>query len=307
MVTSQHLPLSYGMKCGLCYDTDSIKVEKMLLTGKYNHMANTPVTWERLTNSEKTKNADLSFLINPTVGADSMNPNKEKEINIFLKEHGCKYPIIKGYGMTEVGSAASVCISHECNKIGSVGIPFVAMNFSIVDLDTGKELPYGEQGEICMSGPSVMMGYFNNKEATEGVLKVHEDGNLWMHSGDLGHIDEDGFIFIDGRLKRMITNYVGFKIFAPQVEQVLSGCKSVEKCCVIGAPDKEYGAGQIAVAYVILKEGCPENIEEIRTLCQKNLPDYSVPTDFVFVKEFPYTSAAKVDYRTLEKQYAETH
>lgn len=307
MVISLHAPLCFGVRCGLCYDTDLSKIENMLLTGRYNHMANTPVLWERLTSSERTKQADLSFLINPTVGADSMSTAKEKEINKFLKEHGCKCPITQGYGMTEVGSGASICLSYECRKTGSVGIPFVAMNFSVVDLDTGKELPYGEQGEICMSGPSVMLGYFNNQEATEGVLKVHEDGNLWMHSGDLGHIDEDGFIFIDGRLKRMIIDHHGFKIFAPQVEQVLSECKSVEKCSIIGVPDKEYGVGQIAVAYVILKDGYAEDVKELRSVCENGLPDYCVPSNFVFVKDFPYTSAAKVDYRTLEKQYCETH
>jgi len=301
LVFSQHGPLSMGMCCGLCYETELNKVENMLLNGKYNHMANTPVIWERLMGSDRTKQADLSFLINPSVGADSMNVNKEKEINIFLEEHGCKYPIIKGYGMTEVGSAVSVCLSHECSKIGSVGIPFVAMNVTVVDLDTGKELPYGEQGEICMSGPSVMLGYFKNQAATEEVLKVHEDGQLWMHSGDLGHMDEDGFIFIDGRIKRMIIDHHGFKIFAPHVEQALSVCESVEKCCVVGAPDKQYGAGQIAVAYVILKQGCSADVDELKAVCEKEVPSYCVPSEFMFVDEFPYTSAAKVDYRALER------
>ena len=203
--------------------------------------------------------------------------------------------------MTEVASAVAVTFSNDCNKIGSVGIPFTHTTISIFDTETEEELRYGERGEVCISGPNVMKGYYNNPQETAKVLKVHKDGNVWMHSGDIGHMDEDGFLFIDGRVKRMIVNHHSFKIFAPEIEKTLSKHPGVEKCCVVGAPDTEYHAGQIAVAFIIVKTGCTVTEEELRELCKQNLPEYYMPQKFIFTEKFPYTSAAKVDYRKLEE------
>ena len=122
-----------------------------------------------------------------------------------------------------------------------------------------------------------MSGYFNCPEETEKVLKRHKDGKLWMHSGDLGHMDEDGFIFIDGRIKRMLIDHVGFKTFAPQVEQVLSQCDCVDKCCVVGLPDPNYDVGQIAVAYAVVKTDEERAIAAMKQACKAALPEYSVP------------------------------
>lgn len=304
LICSQHMPLCLGTTAHLCFDLEIEKVEKQLLKYKVNHMANTPLMWEQLTKSEKAKKSDLSFIIAPMVGADSLDANKEKEINQFLKNHNCKYNLLKGYGMTEVSSGVCLTANNCVNRLGSVGIPFPLTDVSIFDIDTGEELKYGEQGEICIKGPSVMLGYFDNKIENKKVLKTHKDGSIWLHSGDLGHIDEDGFLFIDGRIKRMIIDHTGFKIFAPVVESVISQHSFIEKCCVVGAKDKKYNVGQIPVAFVIPKENTnTEELEkEILHLCEKNLPSYSLPQRIVFKDSFPYTSANKVDYRALEKE-----
>ncbi len=304
LICSQHMPLCFGTAAYLCFDLEIEKVEKQLLKYKVNHMANTPLMWEQLTKSEKAKKSDLSFIIGPIVGADSLDVNKEKEINQFLKNHNCKYNLLKGYGMTEVSSGVCVTPNNEVNKLGSVGVPFSLMNVSIFDIETQEELKYGEQGEICIKGPSVMLGYFNNEEENKNILRTHSNGEVWLHSGDLGHIDEDGFLFIDGRIKRMIIDHTGFKIFAPVVESVISKNTCVEKCCVVGAKDKEHNVGQIPVAFVILKENADakEAEKEILHLCEKELPSFSLPQKIVFKESFPYTSANKVDYRALEKE-----
>ena len=240
---------------------------------------------------------------NPVVGADTLSPEKENEINTYLKEHNASCEIMKGYGMTEVCAAVSVSTPTH-NKLGSVGIPFVDTSISIFNPDTGEELPYNQRGEVCISGPSVMQGYFNQPEETAKVLKLHADGKLWMHSGDLGHMDEDGFLFIDGRIKRMLIDHMGFKTFAPQVEQVLSKCTCVEKCCVVGVPDPNFGVGQITVAYVVLKKAAMNAEEEMRKACTENLPAHSMPEKFIPIASLPYTSAGKVDYRALENMCA---
>lgn len=304
LICSQHLPLCCGMRLHLCYDLKLEKIEETLLKNRLNHMANTPVMWEHLTNSKQAQKTDFSFLFNPTVGADTLDVEKEKKINAFLEEHGCKFKINKGYGMTEVSSAISACISIDCNKLGSVGIPFPKITVSIFDLDTEKELPYEEQGEICISGPSVMLGYYNNDEETNKVLKTHSDGTVWMHSGDFGHMDEDDCLFIDGRIKRMLIDHHGFKIFTPAIEKAIQQVSGVEKCCVVGIKDKQYKVGQAPVAFIISDKSVfdDELLNNMKNKCHSELPDYAVPAKFIFVDKFPYTSASKVDYRALEQE-----
>lgn len=304
LICSQHMPLSLGVKAHLCFELDVKKIEKQLKKTRANHMANTPIVWEQLTNGKTAKNMDFSFIIAPTVGADSLSVQKEEEINIFLKNHGCKYKLQKGCGMTEVSSGVCITPNNDVNKVGSVGIPFNLTSIGIFDIETGKELPYGEQGEICMRGPSVMLGYYKNDVANREVLRKHSDGWTWMHSGDLGHMDEDGFLYIDGRIKRMIINHMCFKIFAPVVETAIYAVPEVEKCCVVGAKDTVHNVGQVPIAFVILKNnGDSDRVrKDIMASCEKQLPTYSYPSNIVFVNEFPYTSAGKVDYRQLEKE-----
>ena len=304
LICTHHIPLTVGMRCALCMELDLKKIEAKFIRGRHNHIANTPVSWEQMIHSEKLQKADLSFLKNPVVGADTLQPAKELEINAFLKQHGAKCEIVKGYGMTEVCAAVSVC-APPYNRLGSVGIPFLNTTISIFDPDTGNELSYDQQGEICISGPSVMLGYFNHPEETEKVLKLHKDGKLWMHSGDLGHMDADGFIFIDGRIKRMLIDHMGFKTFAPQVEQVLSQCDCIEKCCVVGRPDPNYDVGQIAVAYAVVKTDEERARAEMKQACKAALPEHSVPARYIILDALPYTPAGKVDFRALERMIGE--
>lgn len=302
LICSQHMPFSLGLTTYLCFDLEIEKVEKQLLKNKINHMANTPLMWEQLINSKRVENMDMSFIIAPTVGADSLDISKEKRINEFLKKHNCAFKICKGYGMTEVSSGICITPNNEVNKLGSVGIPFNLTTVAVFDLETEKELTYGEQGEICIKGPSVMLGYYKNEKENREILRKHADGQIWLHSGDLGHMDEDGFVFIDGRIKRMIIDSMGFKIFAPVVENVIYDVLEVEKCCVVGAKDTVNNVGQIPIAFIIPKKDTDKNIlrKAIMKVCAEQLPTYSYPSKIIFKENFPYTSAAKVDYRKLE-------
>lgn len=304
-IFSMHIPLSLGMICKLViYDPQLIAVQTV--KDKYNHIAGNPLMWENVIHLSEAQSCDFSHLIAPITGADYMSLKLENEINDFLKTHGCKWNICQGYGLTE--TAAGICINQGdgCTKLGSVGIPFIDTIISIFDSDTQNELKYGETGEVCIAGPSVMLGYFNNKAATDDMIKIHKDGIYWLHTGDLGHMDNDGFLFIDGRIKRMFVYYNGAKVFPPVIEKIIIQSKSVENCVVVGKQDPCHAVGQVPVAFVILRSDCKDSvdcvIDELNMLCKNKLPDYECPVEWNFVTSFPRTPVGKVDYRKLEQR-----
>lgn len=304
LIMSMHLPLSYGMVCKITvYDPETIALDTV--KNSYNHIMANPLVWETVIHLPEAQNKDFSYLIAPTTGADYMSPKLEKEINLFLKSRGCKWGICQGYGLTEVASGISVNILQESNKPGSVGIPFINTKVSIFDVDSGVELLYGEVGEVCISGPTVMLGYYKNKNATDEMIRTHTDGTVWLHSGDLGRMDEDGFLFIEGRIKRMFVQYNGAKVFPPIIEKVIMQNDAVEKCCVIGMNDPVHTVGKIPVANIVLQEkfrGQEKDVEEkLKFLCFQKLPDYAQPVEWTFMDSFPVTSIGKVDYRALEQ------
>ena len=244
-------------------------------------------------------------MIAPTVGGDAMDKKLEVEANEFLRKHGCTSEIVKGYGLTEVcgGVAGTV---PENNQIGSVGIPFVHTIISIFDPETGEELTYNEHGEICVTGPNTMLKYYNNDEATKEMLRVHDDGRIWVHTGDLGYMDEMGSLFIIDRIKRMIVRHDGFKIFPSLVEDVILLHPAVESVKVVGIADKEHRQGRLPKAHIVLKEQYRENTqeiyEEIKKLCEEKLPEYSQPVAYKFRDALLFTGLGKVDYLQLEAE-----
>lgn len=300
-----HLPLSCGMEVILIPQFDPNKFDELLLENKPNHMVGVPSHYGNIIHSKKLKNEDLSYVIAPTVGGDKMDENLEKETNEFLREHNCEYKVVKGYGMTEVNAAVAACTSNETNKIGSVGIPFPNTTISIFDPKTGEELGYNEQGEVCITGPNTMIGYFNNDEETNKILRKHEDGNVWVHSGDIGYMDADGNLYIVDRLKRMIIRPDGFKIFPSLIEDVVVKHPLVQSCKVVGLRDLSFSQGKLPKVHVVLNETDhnPEDIEnEILMLCEQQLPEYYWPCEIEFNESLPLTPIGKIDYLKLEKE-----
>ena len=251
------------------------------------------------------KNADLSFLITPAVGGDGMNIKLEKKANVFLKQHRAPNSIIKGYGLTEQCSLAAACI-NDINEIGSVGIPLPQNIISIFEPDTGEELQYNQRGEVCISGPTTMLGYFNNEKATNEIIRVHEDGRDWIHTGDIGYMSEDGMLFIDGRIKRMIIRNDGFKVFPFNIETAIKSHEDVEECIVVGVRDSKYSQGYLPMAHIVLKRQHDKSErlirKEILNLCREKLPEYAQPINLKFRKELPYTSIGKVDFVALQEE-----
>ena len=255
-------------------------------------------------NDPKLKDMDLSELKYVVAGGEAMDATAEAELNAFLKDHGADIQVTKGYGCTEFTSVVTYTYP-EVNFLHSVGIPFPFVNVKIVDPDTNEELPCGERGEICVTGPSLMLGYYKNQEATDEVIKVHADGQRWFHMGDLGFVDEDGIVFITGRIKRIIMTKGDdgnvTKMFPDRIENAVNKCEDVNASCVIGVKDDErihYPKAYIELKDVTMdKDLVRENILEI---CRKKLPNYQVPVEIEFMSELPRTERGKIDYKALD-------
>lgn len=300
-----HLPLSMGMKVILMPKFDPTKFDEILLKHKPNYMAGVPSHYGYLLKSKKMKNADLSFIKTPIVGGDKMDYTLEKEVNMFLKEHNCKTKIIKGYGMSEVDAAVSVCINGEINKLKSVGIPLSHSNIGIFNPETNEEVSYNQEGEVRISGPNVMLGYFNNKEEEQKILYTDADGVKWIRSGDLGYFDEDALLYVKGRYKEMIIRPDGFKVYPSSIEDVILLHNDVAECKVVGCRDFSESQGELPKAFIIIKDTnkSPDIIlEEIKVICEKELAEYSLPFDYEIITKFPTTSIGKIDTIALKEE-----
>ena len=297
-VFSMMIPLSVGMTMIVRIPmTESIS--SLCRKFKPNHIMYGPAYWEAL--ADDNEKLDLSCLIEPMSGGDTLSANTEIKINRYLKTHGSAYPLMNGYGMSELGPAISINCKHVFEE-RSVGVPLVKTIVAAFDTDTGKELKYGEVGELCVHTPSMMMGYVKNLEETANIIKKHDDGLMWVHTGDLGFINENGFVHISGRLKRCmhcVANGVHKKVFSLDIEKALLLNGKVDRCAVVPVPDKTIN--EAPVAYIISKkEYANVDIEaELRTHCEQHLPDVYRPVRYIFVEKFPLTKVGKVDYTTL--------
>lgn len=307
LVCGIHMPMIMQQELALIPRFSPIKMGEYIKKFRPQHMIATPAFYEILIDSEEMKGFDLSFMLTLGSGGDSMNAGLEDKLNEFMKTHNLRYPLAQGYGMSEVSAAATFCVNDRYKR-GSVGIPCITTTIGIFDPETGEELGYNQPGEVCISGPSVMKGYYNNKEETEHVLRKHADGKIWVHSGDIGTVDEDGFVYIQGRVKRMITRFDGHKVFPITIESFIAEHEAVHGCSVIGVNDRERLQGQYPMAVIELNSGIDvsrrdEICREIYARCQEHLEQRGKPVAVVCIDEIPLTGMGKNDYRKLEKEY----
>ena len=298
-----HLPLVLGFTVIIIPNLDPAKLGSLVLKHKPEHMFGVPTHYQQLASDPKLRDKDLSFIINYAAGGDSLSRGAEQTVNDFLAAHGARYPIAKGYGMTEVSSAATVAAGLD-NKPGSVGIPMVNTVVAAFEPGTDQELPIGQRGELCISGPCLMKGYYNKPEETAILLRRHPDGRVWAHTGDMGYLDEDGFVFLDSRIKRMIIRHDGFKVFPSMIENVVSRHPAVHQCSVVGCADKDHTQGRLPFVYIVLKSDTTAKkkqvIRELERMCAEELPEYVQPVAYKFISSMPMTPVGKFDYRQLE-------
>ena len=292
-------PLSLGSKVILCptFDPDAI----MPYLGKFTISFAAPFHYRYLFEqfdklSEHTKQAFFGSVDGLVSGGDKIsveeNERFEKKFNTVL---------VNGYGNNEGWGCLTVNpVKH--NRYGSVGIAKYGETVIAYDNDTGKELPYGEEGEICVLANTMFLYYEGNKGDTDSVKKVHLDGKVWLHTGDLGYVDEDGFVFLKGRLRRVIVR-LGFKISAYTIEDKISEHPAVKECVAVEVKDKD--EEHVPMAFVLLNEGYNDEtavISDILKKCEKELKTHEIPKHIKIVQELPYTQNGKYDFRTLEKQ-----
>lgn len=272
--------------------------DQTILKYKPNIIACVPSLLETLTSSKKMVDADLSFIKDIVVGGDALSGKLQNKLDEFLYDHGSEAHVTCAFGLTE-SSAGNAMIPKEKVKKESIGIPIPDCVIKIVDPNTNKELPYGEVGEIVINAPTVMKGYFNDKEETDKVLKKHSDGKIWLHTGDLAYMDEDGFIFFKSRLKRMIVSS-GYNIYPGQIEEILNAHPYVKTSIAVGVPHPY--KKEVVKVYIVLNDNIELNSEvkkSIKSHCEKNIAKYALPYAYGYRKELPRTKVGKIAYRDL--------
>ncbi len=295
-----HTPLCRGMGCILIPAFSHKQFADIIKKNEPNFIVGVPTLFEALINT-KLRRTDLKSVTAVICGGDALNQTLRDKINDFLKNHGSDAKIRVGYGLTE-GSGA-VCLSPEDSFAnGIIGVPFPDTEFKIIKTDTFKKLPAGEEGEICINGPLVMMGYLGDDVETAQVIRLHDDGKAWLHTGDIGYLGEDGLIYFAQRLKRIIVSS-GYNIYPTHLESIINSHEAVLTSTVIGI-DHHY-KGQVPKAFIVLKPGYRpgKRIErEIRELLTRNVPIYALPVAYEFRDKLPHTKIGKVAFRELEKE-----
>ncbi len=311
------MPVFHGFGLGVCIHTmmvaggTSILVPRfnvksyaeLIMKNRPNFIAGVPTLFEALTRNQYLDKADLSCLKGVFSGGDSLSVELKKKFDAFLKAHNCSVRIREGYGTTECVTAS--CLTpYDKEKEGSIGIPYPDTYYMICKPGTTEPCDANEDGEICLRGPSVMLGYLDRPQETADTLRTHADGHVWLHTGDLGFMDEEGFIFFKQRIKRMIITS-GYNVYPSQIENIIDGHPAVQMSCVIGVKDP-YKMQKVK-AFVVLKEGYnPDDTvkNDILEYCKKNIAKYAMPYDVEFRSELPKTLVGKVAYTVLEKEEA---
>ena len=296
-----HTALIGGATCILIPQFNVKTYADTLIKQKPNLIPGVPTLFEALLRAESLKDADLSFLKGIFSGGDSLSPELKKKVDTFLKEHGCTEQIREGYGTTECVTAS--CLTpKDYARARSIGVPFPDTFYKIVTPGTTEEVEPNTEGEICITGPTVMLGYMDNPEETANTLRRHVDGRIWLHTGDLGYMDQDGFVYFRQRIKRMLVTS-GYNVYPSQLENIIDGHDKVLLSCVIGVKDAY--RGQKIKAYIVPMPGIEPSEElkkEILDYCACHIAKYAMPREVEFRTELPKTLVGKVAYRVLEEE-----
>ena len=292
-----HAALICGVTCILMPSFNIKTYAKLLLQKKPNFIAGVPAIFDALLNIPGLDNADLSFLCGIFCGGDTLPVSLKRRVDAFLAEHRASVQVREGYGLTESVTASCLTPKDEYRE-GSIGLPFPDTDYAIVKPGTCEFLPAGQTGEIVMTGPTLMQGYAADPEETALVLKPFPDGRTWLLTGDLGTMDEDGFVYFKGRIKRMIiTN--GYNVFPAELERVIGACEGIREVCVIGAEDPR--RGQKIKAFIVPEDGQEEAALRSRTeeALKLNVARYAQPRELIFLSKLPRTEVGKIDWRAL--------
>lgn len=304
-VANQHLPLCAGMHTLLRqFPMDLSEFDKMIIDNRPNHLILIPQLLDVLENSKLLCEEDLSYIKTAGCGGLALTAQFEERANRFFAKHKIDTFIGYGWGSTESSATAANRTNRQTTIIGTAGAPMVKNVVSAFDPETGKEFRYGEEGELCLCSPNLMMGYYNDSEMTSRVLRTHLDGSVWLHTGDLGTISEDGIVTVKGRMTRMIFVFPTAKIYPQALESAVSKVAGVQEVVFCEIPDKEHEGFFLPVCFVVPDGSC--GADEVRSniaqYCDETLPDYSCPKHIYIRDHLPLTRVGKPDIRALEKE-----
>jgi long-chain acyl-CoA synthetase len=309
------LPIFHGFGLGICCNAAFMgggksilvpqftpeTVAELIKTKRPTIIMGVPTLFDALTKNPLFQTLDLSCIRSAVCGADTLPRTVKEQFEEVVRRQGGTVQLIEGYGLTEAVTGIMATPLHAYRE-GSVGVPVSDMLAKVVAVGTTEEVPRGTEGELCVSGPAVMLGYLEQPEETAEVLKTHADGRLWLHTGDIFTMDEDGYCYFKLRLKRMIKSS-GMNVYPAQVEAVLYRHPDVSAACVIGVPDET----QIerVKAFVVLKDqakASPETAQALIQHCRESLIKWSCPREVEFREALPLTRVGKVAYTVLEKE-----
>lgn len=296
-----HTILENGARCILVPQFTIDSYAKTVIKKKPNFIAGVPTLYQALFETDKFDGQDLSFLVGVFSGGDALSPELKKRADKFLKDHNADIQIREGYGLTECVTASCVT-PFDRAKEGSIGLPLRDTQYKIVEPGSFNEKNIGEDGEIILTGPTLMLRYLDNEEETAQTLRTDENGTTWLFTGDMGYMDEEGFVYFKQRIKRMIVTS-GYNVYPSRIEDIIDKCPDVNYCCVIGVKDP-YKMQKIR-AYVVLNSGVEATDEEkqkIKDFCKPYLDRYEWPKEIEFRSELPKTLVGKVAYHTLEEE-----
>lgn len=309
------LPLFHGFGLGVCIHTcitvggvillvprfHADSFARLLVKKKPSFMAGVPTLYEALLRKDRLAKADFRHAKGIFSGGDKLPEEVKERFDALIQEKGSPVPLREGFGLTECVTASALTPA-KVNRTGSVGIPYPDTLYKVVEPGTQKTVAPGVDGEFCISGPTVMLGYLDDPAETAAVLQVHEDGRTWLHTGDLGYMDEDGFLYFKNRIKRMIK-CSGYAVYPSQIEEVLNAHVQVSLSCVIGVKD-DYRMQRIK-AFVVLREGVSPSEElrqELLDYCGKHVAKFAVPRELEFRSSLPMTKVGKIAYTVLEEE-----
>ncbi len=301
-----HTALVGGARCILVPNFSVKTYADLLRKKKPNLIPGVPTLFEALLRTGNLDKLDMSFLMGVFSGGDSLSVELKHKVDHFLREHNASVQIREGYGTTECVTAS--CLTPiDYARDGSIGIPFPDTSYKIVKPGTTDEFPADTEGEICLSGPTVMLGYLDNEAETANALRIHADGKRWLHTGDLGTMDADGFVYFRQRMKRMIITS-GYNVYPSQLENIIDGHEKVLLSCVIGVKDS-YKMQKVKAFVVLRPEYQPSEAirQELFHWCRERIAKYAMPYEIEFRDELPKTLVGKVAYRILEEEEAAKH
>lgn len=304
-ISGIHMPLALGFKTAIIPQRDLSQMAKYILKYRPQAYLDVPNGIASVISDKRIKaNEDLSFIQHIGIGGDSLDIALEQQCNDFLIAHNYLNKVQKGYGMTEIGSAAVINVSDECNTLGSVGIPFPKTIAKIVNPDTREELGYNKNGELCLAGPGVFVGYLGDEQSTNAELEVYENGVRWLYTGDLFSMNENGELFFKERIKTMFVRPDGHNNHPHIISELVQKHPAVYAACTVGVQSPYHAIGKYPKAVIILKaefKGKEDEIQrELEEMCMEAFSQRDIPYYYEFLDEFPYTLNGKVDYKALE-------